>query len=35
MDFNDGILFERSFADGSGDGGDGRAIYNTDAGLIT
>ena len=35
IDFNAGSQFERNFADGSGDGGDGGAIYNTNGGVIT
>eukprot|EP00903_Cladosiphon_okamuranus_P012900 g12044.t1 len=35
MIFNDGSLFEFNYASGSGDGGDGGAIYNTDGGVIT
>lgn len=35
MDFNGGSLFDNNFADGSGDGGSGGGIYNTDGGVIT
>lgn len=35
MDFNAGSLFEGNYASGSGDGGQGGAIYNGDGGVIT
>ena len=35
MDFTAGSLFENNFADGSGDGGQGGAIYNADGGVMT
>lgn len=35
MDFNGGSLFEDNIATGSGDGGEGGAIYNTDGGVVT
>lgn len=35
MDFNAGSLFESNGASGSGDGGQGGAIYNEAGGVIT
>ena len=35
VDFNAGSVFEENSADGSGDGGDGGALYNDDGGVIT
>lgn len=35
MDFNAGSLFDSNLASGSGDGGQGGAIYNEDGGVIT
>lgn len=35
MDFNAGSLFEGNAADGSGDGGQGGAIFNGNGGVIT
>ena len=35
MDFNGGSLFDDNYASGSGDGGNGGAIYNTNEGVIT
>ena len=35
MDFTAGSLFENNFAGGSGDGGQGGAIFNANGGVIT
>lgn len=35
MDFNAGSLFESNVANGSGDGGQGGAIFNGAGGVIT
>lgn len=35
MTFNEGSLFQGGFAENSGDGGTGGAIYNYDGGVVT